>query len=405
MEMKAIVLGADNNYRDKLETTIKSICYHNKNLKFYVFNEDIPKEWFYLMEKRLEQINCEILNIKIDAEKVRNFSTPNEHIKYMTYFRYFIAEFVQEGRALYLDCDMIVNQSLDRLFELDFEGNSIIAVQDSWSDKIFNAGMMMVDVFSWKNNNVCSSLLKLTEEKHKVVYGDQGVLNLFFECKWKKVSPHYNYMVGLDTLAYLYQKPEWFFNSWDENYKPAIIHYEGKDKPWKKSSKTRYRELWWFYNGLDWGTILSQADGKPTTFSEIAFVSLFHTAIFTNTQELEHIEYLVEELPGVHFHIFAYTDFGPRVMSVESCKNISLYPHFTPYQVQEVMSKLDFYLDINYEGEIANIIDEVHRLGKTIFAFDNTCHNRDKASFICNQSHPEDMVSKIKSLIYKNEFY
>ena len=357
------------------------------------------------MEKRLEQINCEILNIKIDAEKVKNFSTPNEHIKYMTYFRYFIAEFVNEDRALYLDCDMIVNQSLDKLFELDFDGNSIIAAQDSWSDKIFNAGMIVVDVFSWKNNNVCSSLLKLTEEKHREVYGDQGVLNLLFEYKWKKVSPHYNYMVGLDTVAYLFQKPEWFLNGWDVNYKPAIIHYEGQDKPWKKSSKTRYRELWWFYNGLDWGIILSQTNGKPTTFSEIALVNLFHTAIFTNTQELECIEYLVEELPGVHFHILAYTDFGPRVMSLDSYKNISLYPYFTPYQAQEIMSKLDFYLDINHEGEIANIIDEVHRIGKHIFAFDNTSHNRDKASFICNQSHPEDMVAKIKSLIYKNEFY
>ena len=34
---KAIVLGADNNYRDKMETTIKSICYHNRDLKFYIF--------------------------------------------------------------------------------------------------------------------------------------------------------------------------------------------------------------------------------------------------------------------------------------------------------------------------------------------------------------------------------
>ena len=77
IQKKAIVLGADNNYRDKLETTIKSICYHNKDLKFYIFNEDIPKEWFCLMEKKLGKINCEILNIRIDAEKSKNtFSTP-----------------------------------------------------------------------------------------------------------------------------------------------------------------------------------------------------------------------------------------------------------------------------------------------------------------------------------------
>ncbi|MFS9218179.1 hypothetical protein [Streptococcus mitis] len=40
-------------------------------------------------------------------------------------------------------------------------------------------------------------------------------------------------MVGLDTLAYLGQ------NSWDENYKPAIIHFEGEDKPWNNSSKSK----------------------------------------------------------------------------------------------------------------------------------------------------------------------
>ena len=69
----------------------------------------------------------------------------------------------------------------------------------------------------------------------------------------------------------------------------------------------------------------------------------------------------------------------------------------------KVLEEIDFYLDINHEGEIANIIDEVHRIGKPIFAFDNTCHNMGKASFICQQSHPEDMVSKIESLIDKKE--
>jgi len=55
-----IALCADKNYLEPLETLLKSICYHNKELKFYIFNEDIPKEWFCLMEKRLGEINCEI---------------------------------------------------------------------------------------------------------------------------------------------------------------------------------------------------------------------------------------------------------------------------------------------------------------------------------------------------------
>ena len=396
---KAIVLGADNNYRDKLETTIKSICYHNRDLKFYIFNEDIPKEWFYLMEKRLGQMNCEILNIEIDAEKVKHFSTPDTHIKYMTYFRYFIAEFVKEDRALYLDCDMVVHGNINPLFQKYFEENYIIAVPDGWYKNIFNAGMMMVNVHKWKTDNICQNLLELTAEKHQEVYGDQGVLNLLFENKWKKVSPHYNFMVGLDTLAYWAQKPEWFLNSWDETYKPAIIHFEGKDKPWNDSSKTRYRELWWFYNGLDWQTILSQVDSKPTTFSEIASVCLFHTAIFTDTQDLEHIEYLVENLSNVHFHIFAHSYFGPRVQVLNRFLNVSLYPNYTPYQSQEILSKLDFYLDINHNQEIDNIISKVHDISKPIFAFENTSHDTNNRSQILPSTEPKEMVKVIKQFL------
>ena len=48
----AIVLACDNSYMDKLETTIKYICAHNKNIKFYILNEDLPIEWFQLMTKK-----------------------------------------------------------------------------------------------------------------------------------------------------------------------------------------------------------------------------------------------------------------------------------------------------------------------------------------------------------------
>lgn len=45
---KAIVLGADNGYMDKVETTIKSVCAHNHNIKFYIFNDAYPLTGFEL---------------------------------------------------------------------------------------------------------------------------------------------------------------------------------------------------------------------------------------------------------------------------------------------------------------------------------------------------------------------
>lgn len=59
---KVIALGADNGYMDKVETTIKSVCVHNDNIKFYVFNDDLPSEWFQCDEQTFGEnqlTNCQ----------------------------------------------------------------------------------------------------------------------------------------------------------------------------------------------------------------------------------------------------------------------------------------------------------------------------------------------------------
>ena len=64
MYRKVIALGADTHYLDKVETVIKSVSVHNHNVKFYVFNDDLPSEWFLLMRNRLNVIGSEIINVK-----------------------------------------------------------------------------------------------------------------------------------------------------------------------------------------------------------------------------------------------------------------------------------------------------------------------------------------------------
>ena len=64
MYHKVIALGADIHYLDKVETVIKSVSVHNHEVKFYVFNDDLPSEWFLLMRNRLKIIGSEIVNVK-----------------------------------------------------------------------------------------------------------------------------------------------------------------------------------------------------------------------------------------------------------------------------------------------------------------------------------------------------
>ena len=105
---KAIVLGGDNAYMDKIETTIKSICAHNRAVTFYVFNDDLPSEWFQLMERRLEPLASKIVNVKISHQGLKEYHLPLSHLSYAAYFRYFIPQYVSEDLALYLDSDNIV---------------------------------------------------------------------------------------------------------------------------------------------------------------------------------------------------------------------------------------------------------------------------------------------------------
>lgn len=184
MYRKVIALGADIHYLDKVETVIKSVSVHNHEVKFYVFNDDLPSEWFLLMRNRLKVIGSEIINVKKADHNLRDFHLPNAILSYATFFRYFIADEVLEDRVLYLDSDIIVNANLDELFFLDLQGYAIAAVQDFDQDgwlTTFNSGMLLIDAKKWREKKSTQNLLELTAQHHEHVYGDQGVLNIYFD--------------------------------------------------------------------------------------------------------------------------------------------------------------------------------------------------------------------------------
>ena len=399
---KAIALGADLHYLDKVETVIKSVSVHNHRVKFYVFNDDLPSEWFQLMRNRLKVIGSEIVNVKKTAHNLRDFHLPNAILSYATFFRYFIADEVLEDRVLYLDSDMIVNAKLDDLFTLDLQGYAIAAVQDfnheGWLTT-FNAGMLLIDAKKWREKNSTQSLLELTAQHHEHVYGDQGVLNMYFGDQWLHLDKEYNFMVGLDQFLHLSGNKEWYQSDYYGNYEPKIIHYTSESKPWTHMTLTRFRKLWWFYYGLNWNDVLLSSDITKRSFNELVGAPLYHTCIFTNSAFMESLDYLLSELPEVHFTVLAHTNFAPFVVDFQSHLNLSLFPNFNPFNMKETLDKMDFYLDINHGGEIANIIEEVQKRDKPIFGFDNTSHDSKGRSQIFSSTEPEKMVAAIRTFL------
>ena len=399
---KAIALCADTQYMDKVETLIKSVSVHNHQVRFYVFNDELPTEWFQIMQKHLSVIGSEIVNIKITTHSLKNYHLPNEFLSYAAFFRYFIADFVVEDQIVYLDSDMIVTNSLDDLFYLDLKGYPIAAVRDYIPTgylETFNSGMLVIPTKRWREENISHQLLALTEIHHENTYGDQGILNMLFGSQWLHLDKKYNFMVGIDNFMHLRGNHDWFSSQYRLNRLPVIIHYTMEFKPWTHLTLTRFRKVWWFYYGLSWSDILLSNDIVKRDFSTLVSPSCYHACIFTNSASMEQLDVLLDALPEVHISILAHTDFASSVIDKQRHLNLSLYSNFNPFNAEEVLENMDFYLDINYEDEIFDIIQKVKEKKKPIFSFTTTSHDNSEYSQKFEPFEIHQMIDAIKTYL------
>ncbi|MBZ4249352.1 glycosyltransferase family 8 protein, partial [Streptococcus pneumoniae] len=64
---------------------------------------------------------------------------------------------------------------------------------------------------------------------------------------------------------------------------PNIIHYTTQNKPWSHYRFNRFRDIWWFYYGLNWNDILLDNQIFQENFEKLIKPITCHASIFTNT--------------------------------------------------------------------------------------------------------------------------
>ncbi|AUI66033.1 MULTISPECIES: glycosyltransferase family 8 protein [Glaesserella] len=263
MNRQSIVLAADLRFSEQLMTTIKSICLYNKNLNFFIFNREFSYEWFQYLNTFLEKINCEVIDVKINNDALRRYPTLAHISSESTYFRYFVSEFINDDKVLYLDSDLVVNGSLQALFDLDLGDNFVAASLDDIAQNIyntvnnFNAGVLLINNKLWKEYQIHQKALELTEKcVHQVPDGDQGILNILFNGKWLQLSHNVNYLVGGEYIYY--KNGLLHFIQRRENEIPLVLHFNTAYKPWLPIYNLPFRNHYWFYYRLTWEEIISQ---------------------------------------------------------------------------------------------------------------------------------------------------
>lgn len=399
--MKTIALSADYAYLDKAETTIKSILYNNQYVKIYLFNYDIPQEWFVNINQYAKQIGSEIVDAKFDPSLVQDVHVNYKHMNAMTYARFLIPKIIPEDKVLYLDSDLVCDRNLDELFKLDFEGKSILAVFDifngSYVDQ-YNAGVMLINNAKLKQDpEISGKLLKLGQDPN-INNADQTIINTYFKDDIGTLPLKYNYQVGLDKLAFWANKPE-IYKLLDQVKDPVIIHYVLPDKPFNMLSSGRMREKWWFYHNLEMSKIVQ----KYTIFdiSKIRknkFMGELFT--FTNSGNIQNLEALIQKLPNYHFNIAAWTDVSWNLKNLIRYPNVSIYVYVIGKHLNALIENADAYLDINYDAKDDATIKRVEDRNIPVLSFKNTANNKNEYQKyqIFENDQVDEMVSFIKNI-------
>ena len=406
---RAVVFAGDYAYIRQIETAMKSICRHNSRLKIYVLNKDIPQEWFSRLRMYIQEMGGDLIDCKLIGQQFQmNWSNKLPHINHMTFARYFIPDFVTEDKVLYLDSDLIVTGDLTDLFELDLGENYLGAARSCFSAGIgFNAGVLLINNKKWRAENIRQKLIDLTEKEHEnVAEGDQSILNMMFSESYIQIDETYNYQIGFDRGA-AEQGHAWILEK-SINPLPKILHYISQDKPWNQFSVGRLRENWWNYSFMEWTYIVSTWKEKGELYSAQIYKPKLTCMNLTNSWCVEKMDYLVQQLPEVHFYICAHTFMADELKRLATFNNVTLYPNDFPLLIEKRLKEVDIYLDLNHDQKLMYIYDLVKKFEKPMLTFDNTrCLTIPEESYagICHHDRPDEMVEIIRKymekLIYK----
>ena len=397
---RAVVFAGDYSYIRQIETAMKSLCRHNSHVKIYVLNQDIPQEWFSRLRMYVQEIGGDLIDCKlIGSQYTMNWSNKLPHINHMTFARYFIPDFVTEDKVLYLDSDLIVTGDLTDLFGLDLGENYLAAARSCFGAGLgFNAGVLLINNKKWKSETIRQKLIELTEKEHKnVKEGDQSILNMLFKDQYSLLEDKYNFQIGFDAGAA--EKNHAFIFEIPLTPLPKILHYISPDKPWKQFSVGRLREEWWKYSFMEWSYIVSSWKEKGVFYSADIYKPKLTCMNLTNSWCVEKIDYLVEQLPEVHFYIAAHTFMSDELKRLSKYQNVTLYPNSFPILVEKILKNSDIYLDLNLDQKLVYVYDLVKKYNKPMLSFESSRYqelsNSQYAGLYSNQA-PWELVDTIR---------
>lgn len=271
-----IVLATDDNFVQHCGVTIKSITTNNRDVRFFLLTEGLKPDNVQLLKNVSSDNGCSMEFCLVPSDIVKYFpmsKMASNHISIATYYRLLITTLLPDNveKVIYLDCDMVIRDSLEELWRVDIDDYPLAAVYQNmeWADHnhswerlniprnygYFNAGCLLLNVKYLRNINFQDIAVEyINHHFDNIISHDQDVLNALFYgkaiilgCKWNYLSLFLNKRFGnLEFPVNCHYKEE----KNEKDFKPIIVHFVSKPKPWNYGCDNPYAQEYYMYRNM-----------------------------------------------------------------------------------------------------------------------------------------------------------
>lgn len=285
-----IVCSIDNKYVQHCCVMLISFFENNREEghAIYLLTEKLTEDNRKTIEKLVHSYKGKFHYHLVDSQMLASCPIREEdHLTIATYYRLLMADILPReiDKILYLDCDIVINDSIADLWNTSLDGYALAAVEElgcslpdvyerlEYDKKYgyFNAGVLLINLHYWRMHNLTKTfMLYIAEHYEKMKAHDQDVLNalLHDQClhvpyKWNVEEAFYHYSV---------------MKRWKHNRElrfvlchPKILHYTWKPKPWESLCKHPFRINYYSY--------LRKYDASSLNFKQ-KIMALFDKYVF-----------------------------------------------------------------------------------------------------------------------------
>lgn len=270
-----ILVSLNENYLPQLRVMMLSMHLNNPEIvcQVYLLHRGIPAEALSKLQKDLEQVGDTLCPIPVEESLFEKAPISDRYPQEM-YYRLLAPHLLPEQvkRILYLDPDTLIINPIRPLWETDLQGNLFAAAAHTGKTELannvnqlrlgtahdyYNSGVLLMDLEQGRSEIVPEQIFRYVERHSKeLILPDQDILNALYG---KRILPLEDVIWNYDARnysSYMLRSSGAYDVTWVMQH-TAILHFCGKEKPWKPRYIHRFGILYQHYMQLArqaWGS-------------------------------------------------------------------------------------------------------------------------------------------------------